>query len=371
MPATRTLVPDVLAPTGPLCAPPSLLTTAAAWAASADRERRLHPDVVRAVTEVGFARHFVVAHGDSGAGTFTELLAAAAAVADRGCASAAWCAALWAVHGRYAAFLPEEGRHEIWADSPDVRISAGIQPSAATAVPVPDGWRVQGEWGCVSGVDVADWVLLAATDGGGAGPRVFAVPRADVVIHDTWRSSGLRGTGSNTVTVDAVSVPHHRTFPLAELLHGRRGTLRSGCCAAPAHLGGVLAFCAPALGAARRALRLWTESDPEQATGAGQETFTRTSAEIDTAHLVLEAAARRADVGPMDERSVAHNRRDAAFAADLLVTAVERLFRAAGSRAHHEDSEMQRCRRDVHTVASHAALRFSSASRTYAAQFHR
>ncbi|MFI6687434.1 hypothetical protein [Streptomyces sp. NPDC050485] len=52
--------------------------------------------------------------------------------------------------------------------------------------------------------------------------------------------------------------------------------------------------------------------------------------------------------------------------ADLLVTAVERLFRTGGLHARDGGGTVQRCWRDVHTVAAHAVLQFEGAAAQYA-----
>lgn len=74
----------------------------------------------------------------------------------------------------------------------------------------------------VSAIDVADWVALFGvvmvgevprTASAGPDVRVFYVPVGDVCILDTWRTTGMRGTGSKTVIVNDVFIPAN----LAEL----------------------------------------------------------------------------------------------------------------------------------------------------------
>ncbi|MEV8038672.1 acyl-CoA dehydrogenase family protein [Streptomyces sp. NPDC086182] len=348
---------------------------AARHAARADRDRALHPEVERAACEAGFARHFVPGRWGGAQGTFSELLGAVAVLGEA-CASAAWCAALWAAHGRFAAYLPPAGQRELWATSPDVRIAAGVMPPAGSAEPTGDGWRLQGEWECVSGAESADWLLLAARDTSGAEcpARVFLVPREQVAVRDVWHSTGLRGTGSNTVVVAPVTVPGHRTFALTGLLHGTPGPGRARCHSVPAHMGAGLLFAAPALGSARQALKVWSAwacppagaAAPARAQASVRETLARSSAEIDAAALLLEQAAWRADTAAVSAAAVTRNRRDAAFAADLLVSAVERLFRTGGRHARDDGGCLQRCWRDVHTAAAHGVLRMETAADAYA-----
>ncbi|MDN3029363.1 acyl-CoA dehydrogenase family protein [Streptomyces sp. S.PB5] len=355
-------------------------------ARAADRDRRLAPGVVTALKEAGFARYFVPRRWGGREGGFADLITATALIAGH-CPSAAWCGMLWAAHGRYAARLPEEGQRELWAKGPDTLIVAALAPPAGAARPVPGGWLLEGRWDCVSGVDHSHWVLLAAPVvdapvAAGAAPaaparaaaRVLVVPRSEVSVHDTWRSTGLRGTGSNSVEVHGVFVPDRRACLLGHMLATVAEPGATPARQASAQLAGGPMFCAPALGAARLALRSWTRWAVTSAAGrpaalgepAVQRVLARSAAEIDAVALLLDRAAAGADAEPTAARVEAANRRDAAVAAELLVEAVERLFRTGGLHARDDTSEVQRAWRDTHTVAAHGALRLDVAAGAYA-----
>ncbi|MFI7406778.1 acyl-CoA dehydrogenase family protein [Streptomyces sp. NPDC049541] len=357
-------------------------------AGAADRDRRLAPEVVTALKDAGFARHFVPRRWGGREGGFAHLITATALIAGQ-CPSAAWCGMLWAAHGRYAARLPEEGQRELWGKGPDTLIAAALAPPAGAARPVPGGWLLDGRWDCVSGVDFSHWVLLAApvddtavaagvTPAGPApaAARVLAVPRSEVSVRDTWRSTGLRGTGSNSVSVRGVFVPDRRTCPLGDVLAAVAEPGASPARQASAQLAGGPMFCATALGAARLALRSWTRWATTPPAGrpaalgdpAVQRVLARSAGEIDAGALLLDRAGASADAEPTATRVEAVNRRDAAVAAELLVEAVERLFRTGGVHARDDTSEVQRAWRDTHTVAAHGALRLDAAAGAYAAR---
>lgn len=356
-------------------------------APAADRDRRLAPEVVTALQKAGFARHFVPRRWGGREGGFADLINATALIAGQ-CPSAAWCGMLWAAHGRFAARLPEEGQRELWGRGPDTLIAAALAPPTATARPVPGGRLLDGRWDCVSGVDFSPWILLAAlsdhTPAASGAPVtapahgvawVLAVPRSEVTVRDTWRSTGLRGTGSNSVEAHGVFVPDRRACPLGDVLAAVAEPGASPSRRAPAHLAGGPMFCAPALGAARLALRSWTRwaatppAGRQAALGdaAVQRVLARSAAEIDAVALLLERAGAGADAEPAAPRVEAVNRRDAAVAAELLVEAVERLFRTGGVHARDDTSEVQRAWRDTHTVAAHGALRLDASAGAYAA----
>ncbi|MFE6159637.1 acyl-CoA dehydrogenase family protein [Streptomyces sp. NPDC056486] len=347
----------------------------ARYAAESEQARTLHPAVADAVVRAGFARHFVPAEFGGATGTFAELLDAVAVVGE-GCTSAAWCAALQAAHGRLAAHLPRQGRADLWESGPDTPIAAAVVPPAGELTATPGGYLLTGRWDFASGVDHARWILLAAPEpaDGGHRQRILAVPRADFSIHDTWRNSGLRGTGSHSVTVDATFVPEHRTVTREALAAGREEKDAARCHRIPYTLVASLIFAAPALGAARGALRAWTALAAGRTTAGGgrffddavaQQTLALSSAEVDAAYLLLRRAAERADQAPLDDLPVALNMRDAVVAVEMLVGAVERLIRSGGARAQVDGEPLQRFWRDVHALAGHGALRLQPAAAAY------
>ncbi|GAA2347162.1 acyl-CoA dehydrogenase family protein [Streptomyces kunmingensis] len=366
-------VDDLTAVTTPLTDAAAL---ARADAARADAEQRLDPATVEALCRAGLPAHFVPARWGGAESTFAQLLSDVALLAEH-CPSAAWCAALWAAHGRFCAYLPEAGQQEIWRHSPRTRIAAAIAPPSGTARRTASGWTLDGTWQPVSAVTHAEWVLLAAAEADTAGPalRVFAVPADRLVIEETWDAVGLRATAGHTVLARDVHVPDHLTLDLAEMLAGRSAPGRSRSHAAPAQLAGGLMFCATAYGAARRALQLWTHwaVTPSGSTGrvraaapALATTLATASARIEAAGLLLERAARRADAGTVTGVLVASNQRDAAVAAQMLADAVGELMRG-GSHMLDARGELHRMWRDVHTVAAHAVLRVEGAATAFAA----
>lgn len=347
----------------------------ARYARESEQARTLHPAVADALTQAGFARHFVPAEFGGTTGTFTELLESVARVGE-GCTSTAWCAALQAAHGRLAAHLPHRGQADLWGAGADIPIAAAVVPPAGELTAVPGGYRLTGRWSFASGVDHAHWILLAAPEPGDDGhrQRILAVPRADISILDTWHNSGLRGTGSHSVTVVDAFVPEHRTVARDALATGRDGEGVARCHRIPYTLVASLIFAAPALGAARGALRAWTALAAGRTSAGGgryledavaQQVLARSATEVDAAHLLLRRAAERADQAPLDNLPVALNMRDASVAVEMLVGAVERLFRNGGARAQADGEPLQRFWRDVHALAGHGALQLPPAAAAY------
>ncbi|MFC4591998.1 acyl-CoA dehydrogenase family protein [Sphaerisporangium corydalis] len=345
-----------------------LVDRAARYAAEVDGARRLRRESVAALVTAGFPRHFVPRRWGGAAGGFAPLVEAAITVGES-CPATAWCATLFATHGRIAAYLPEQAQEEIWGPHPDTLIAASVMPPSGRATPVPGGWSLRGEWGWASGVDFADWVLLASmvTDGDQDTVRIFAVPAGSYLVKDTWRAAGMRGTGTNTVSLCDTFVPEHRTVTLPELLGTRRpGEAR--CHNVPYTLVAAVMFAGPLAGAALGAVADCVSTGaarPPSDPGARQA-LARSSPEASAARLLLREAAGRADRGMVDARTIAQNRCDAAVAAELCVSAVDRLFAARGEHGPAEDDPVHRRWRDVHTAAGHGALRFAPAADAYA-----
>lgn len=347
---------------------------AARHATAADHTRRLPDKVVEALVAVGFARHFVPVRWGGRSGGFVELLDAVSAVGE-GCTSAAWIAAVTAGAARMGVYLPEEGQRELWSAGADTVIAGALNPTGR-ALPADGGWRLTGEWPLVSGVDFADWTLVCALvpQGERQVARFFAVPRRDYRVADTWFNVGMRATGSNTLVADGVFVPAHRSVARDDIWQGRAVGSDARCHTARLRTVSGTLFAAPALGAARAAVRAWSarmSGKPGNGRPAPRDdpsvrgVLARSEGEIESAALLLGRAARTGDDGPGSEGERIRAPRDCALAVDQLVDAVERLFRTAGSGAQAQDDPLQRVWRDVHCVASHVALRFETAGGAY------
>jgi two-component flavin-dependent monooxygenase len=363
---------------------PMVAEIAARYAAEAETARRLSLQVVEGVRDAGFARHFVpVAHGGE-AGGFSELTSAVGLVGE-GCTSAAWAASLAAYGGRNAAFLPEEAQAEIWADGPDVLLASALVPSGK-AEPVGGGWRLSGEWKYISGVHFADWALACAPvpAEGSVDPEVrpevsfFAVPKADFAIVDSWFTVGMRGTGSDTLLLSDVFVPEHRTRTRSAVHAGWAPASDTHCHILPMHAVNGLPFAAPLVGAARGALRAWIARTGSRVDRRGQAVgekpstqvaLARSAAEVDAAELLILRTAAVADgtqCPPKGEAAV-RGARDLALAVELLVSAVDRVFRAGGTSGQSSSDPVQRFWRDVNSAASHVALSFETTGAAYGA----
>lgn len=353
-------------------------------AADMENGRCLSPVVIKAVVDSGFMRHFVPIEFGGRAGTFGELLRAVIVIGEK-CPASAWCASLFASTARFVALFPLAGQQEIWSEGPDAAIVCSVIPFGE-AVADKDGWRISGQWPYMSGIEFADWVIVCAKVFGDGEPelKLLAIPRSDWRVKDTWFSVGMQATGSNTAVMDNVFVPARRVGNRAEVFAGRQANpLADPPIAGMAPLSAVngLTFVGPALGAARGTLALFSDyiakkvRDTPALPGVPgiqgnlvtyETVLARSAAEIDAVQLVLERIAGMADHnGKIAPADVARNARDSAFAVDVLVTAVNRIFRTAGTSGQTAGGPLQRFWRDVNSVATHQALQFEPAARNY------
>jgi two-component flavin-dependent monooxygenase len=208
--------------------------------------------------------------------------------------------------------------------------------------------------------------------------RFFAVPRADFTIEDSWFTVGMRGTGSDTLVLSDVFVPEHRTLARSAVHAGRAPASDARCHLVPMHAVNALPFAAPLVGAARGALRAWiartgTRVDRRgQAVGekpSTQVALARSAAEVDAAELLILRTAAVADGTecPPEGEAAVRGARDLALAVELLVSAVDRVFRAGGTSGQSSSDPVQRFWRDVNSAASHVALSFETTGAAYGA----
>lgn len=136
-------------------------------------------------------------------------------------ASTAWCVGQGGGCAMSAAFLEAEAAKRLFGPRDAVLAwGAGVQ---GTAVEVPGGYRVSGKWSFASGsrhatllgahcrvVDADGKPRLAAN--GRPADRTAIFPRAKAQIDDVWQVIGLKGTGSDTYSVENLFIPTNDTI---------------------------------------------------------------------------------------------------------------------------------------------------------------
>lgn len=343
---------------------------------------RVSDDTTRLLAEAGI---FALGQPRSFGGTAQppSVMVRVAFELGRGCGSTAWCASIGAVNAWLASYWPMEAQREIWESNPGNLVIGTFVPTGHCE-PVDGGYRVHGRWPFGSNCDSADWMFVSATlpPSGDKPADVgwFMVPAAELAIdHDSWRVSGMQGTGSKTLLADQpLFVPEHRVIRFSDVMKvSTPGRAIEGN--TMAHFGfttfGATTLVAPMLGMAQGALDWFVGAMAKKAKtslkpgGAGlvaQSPFVQArvgaaSAAIDSAMTLLLA-----DLAPVEAKILAGGtlepaeririRRDIGFAAQQAVHAVNLLFEGAGGSATALDTPIQRFWRDINAAARHASL---------------
>ncbi len=368
-------VEDVVARAEPIL---PLVAQHAAWS---NEHRRPHPEVFAALARAGLLRLIAPAHYNGGGVASEEFLTLIETLA-RVDGSAAWTAmTINEEVGIASAHLPAESMAGLLHSQPDV-IIAGSGVALGTARRVDGGWLISGRWKFVSGVPVADRVVLASRvltvstgpEGGdpdGDAPRrarqvcFTLTPVREVAIEDTWNVAGLRGSGSNDVVLADVFVadawagvfgpgdPAVPRTPYYRLPTGLRFPFPKVGVAV-----GVARAAMAAFGELARAKKpsflpeLLAERPNAQAAAAQAEALV-SSGRAWVGELMEDLWAVAGRYEPIGPEQHARARLGASYAVDSAIRAVEGLASAAGTTASQLDGPWPRLLADVRSVGQH------------------
>ncbi len=223
---TATTTPDLLD------AARGLAPLIRAHADETERERCLAQPVVEALCAAGLYGMYVPR---SLGGPEVDIATAARVVEEiaRVDGATGWNVMLTGDAGVLSGFFATDEARSVYAGKPMPILAGALNPSG-TLTRVDGGYRISGRWTFGSGCQQADWFggagLLCDENGpmrradGVPEIRQALMPAADVQIIDTWRTAGLRGTGSHDWTVHDAFVPEGRvmtSIPRRRLSRGR------------------------------------------------------------------------------------------------------------------------------------------------------
>jgi len=144
----------------------------------------------------------------------------------RGCGSTAFIVSLLGVHSWIAGMFEQRAQAEVFEDGSDAIVSnlnIGVRRRNESARS-DGGYVVSGQWSYASGIDHANWVIVAVKVPTGTGDleeKIALVPARDFSInYDSWDVLGARGTGSKDVVLHNAFIPHHRTISWADVQSG-------------------------------------------------------------------------------------------------------------------------------------------------------
>ena len=286
--------------------------------------------------------------------------------------SAAWLVGVAASASWLMVHGSPELQEEVLGADPDARIAGGAA-GTGTARPTAGGWLVSGRWSYSSGAPHASWAavmpMLTGEDGSPSASAFAVMPMAEVHVADTWHTSGLRGTGSNTIVADDVFVPAHRLITTDALSNQAQSDI-DPLYRLPFQSVGECSLIGPLLGVGRAGLAFVVESAAHKqiahtAAGPGkgesvgvQLQIADAALRLQTAQLhtwsVAETAATHVD-SPPDPATLARSHAQSCHAVHEIRSAVNILVDVHGSGGLAEASPLRRVAADIAIGTRHAA----------------
>lgn len=306
----------------------------------------------------------------------------------RGCVATGWTMGFLIYHNFQFAHFSEMVQKEVWGGRGYTMAPGHLFPSGE-ATPVDGGYRVSGRWGYGTGMRHADWVLFSAPVKGGDDGwdshdlRRFYVPIEDVEILDTWDVSAMQATGSCDMQLNDVFIPEYRQVKAAELITGRgpglqinKGPLWRVPFATFAITGAVATMIGGAEGLFDICVEILKTKVGAQSHAPQQELMTQ---QVRLARLKMDIKStvalwenvvdavweRISDGREMTLNERAEVRAMTAYCARTCDAVVNELATSVGSRSIFNESPVQRFRREVNSLATHAFLDFDHLGSLY------
>ena len=336
--------------------------------ASFDEERRL-PDVLfNALADAGLFRLWLpeaLGGPELSPSEFMTVVEAASALDG----SVGWLVGNGAGMSRLGGYLSASVARDWFADQ-RAFVASATAPGAV-ALRVEGGYRVTGRWPFGSGAHHATRFMgltsLKDPDGKDEPPLCCYFDSRDVVIHDTWRVSGLRATGSCDFEVIDLFVPEQHTHGFLD----HEATVEGVVYRMPINSSFPWTVSVVPLGIARGAMDTFAELSARK-TRAGtsallrdreivQGNFGRVAALHQAArafliHAMAELMSAMSEGGPRLVQARAMFRVSCTHASESAMRIVDMLAAEAGAISIFESCLMERFVRDVHAAAKHLAM---------------
>jgi indole-3-acetate monooxygenase len=340
-----------------------------------ERTRRLTPAVTAALIENGLYRSLLpqsLGGSEAPLETFM-LMQEEIAKAD---ASTAWCLGQCSVCAMTAAYLDPDAASEIFNTAPGILAWGAI---AHEVQAVPGGYKASARWDFASGSRQASWlgahVRVVEADGtqrrkkdGSPEIRTILFPMASATMYDVWDVIGLRGTGTDSYSVDNLFIPEKfaalRDDPTALRENGPLYKLTTNMVFS-------MGFGATSLGVARAMLDAATDlargKTPQglkamRDNNAVQGLIGRTEATLRAARAYLYTTAGEvwrdlARGEPLTEQHRIALRIAATWTIHQSAAVVDTAYHMAGATAVFAANKFERRFRDMHTIAQQIQAR--------------
>ena len=340
-----------------------------------ERTRRLTPSVTAALVENGLYRALLprsIGGHEAPLAIFMQVQEEVA----KADASTAWCLAQCGVCGMIAAYLDPDTGREIFNAPTDILAWGSIAHEVRAE---PGGYRANARWDFASGSRQATWlgahVRIVEADGtprkkpdGSPEIRTVLFPLASATLYDVWDVIGLKGTGTDSYSVDNLFIPE-RFAALRDDLSAVRET--GPLYRITTHLVFAMGFAAVSIGVARAMLDAITELARGK-TSAGlsamrsnhaiQGGIGRLEADLRAARAYLYATAeqvwaRLTDGGHVTEEDRVALRLASTWTIQQAAAIVDTAYHMAGATAVFRANKFERRFRDMHAIAQQVQAR--------------
>lgn len=343
----------------------------AARAEEIERQRRIPADIVATLREVGlFSAMLPRMHGGLRL-SFPKILPVIEALAASE-SSVGWVAMTGVNAQLFCTRLSRETYDKVYSDNAGVLVAGSGIPVGRAEI-VEGGYLVSGRWPFASGCESAQWLMghcIVCRDGapvisGENAVTTFVIlPVGRWRIEDTWRSSGLIGSGSHHIVLDGAYVTEAETFDpqhgpsivtgplagaIAPLVVSSHGAVAVGIAA------GAIADLVAAVKAGRR--QMFASVDLRESP-AFQHELGRLGAMLRAARALLHVQAadhwRRAALGASDANAdFAEALQGSAWIHTACTDIVSGCYTLGGASSVLSSSPLQRRLRDIHAVRQH------------------
>ena len=259
-------------------------------------------------------------------------------------------------------------------DGPRTGLAWGAKHNQSKAVRVEGGYRLTGTWSYLSGGRHTTWIgahsAVHNPDGtphmrhGRPDDRSFLFLRSKATITDDWQVLGLRGTGSDTYSVEDLFIPDENA-PARDAIEERR--LTGPLAVISSHLMYATGFCGVALGLGRRMLETYTELargkqgrasvTPMARNNAVQKDIGMMEAKLSAARAFLhEAVGQAYDAAAAGTLTLDHRMRlrlATTYAMNEATDVSVACYRGAGTTAILDSAPFERRLRDALSVSQH------------------
>jgi len=291
-------------------------------------------------------------------------------------ASTAWCLGQCGVCAMTAAYLEADAANEIFNVAPGILAWGAIAHEVQV---VPGGYKASARWDFASGSRQASWlgahVRVVEADGkprrkadGSPEIRTILFPVTSATMYDVWDVIGLRGTGTDSYSVDNLFIPEKfaalRDDPSALREKGPLYQLTTNMVFS-------MGFAATSLGVARAtldaAIELSRKKLPQglsamRDNNAVQGLIGRTEGNLRAARAYLYATAAEvwADLVRGEALTEAHRiaiRLAATWTIHQATAVVDTAYHMAGATAVFSANKFERRFRDMHAIAQQIQAR--------------